>query len=155
MAEVERNEVRKLIRRGASEAEAEGLAQRLIRTMRSGFVDAEVDGGEHLEGNFGLPDVDDEHVLAAAVIGGAGAIVTENLRDFPPSLIPHAIQILTPREFVFDTVEVDPVRALKAVRQIARRSGSNGRPKLTEIELVDTLAQRYGLTDAMDLLRLV
>ena len=50
-------------------------AQRLIGQMSQAFDDALVTGWEPLEGTFDLPDPDDEHVLAAAVIGGAEVIV--------------------------------------------------------------------------------
>lgn len=46
--------------------------------MRIVFDDAEARGWEGLEGTYGLPDPDDEHVVAAAVVAGAGAIVTHN-----------------------------------------------------------------------------
>ena len=84
----------KLVRRGIPVAEAASRAATLIAAMRREFADAEVEGWEPLEGTFGLPDPDDEHVVAAAVIAGAGAIVTENLKDFPAAKIPPGMQVL-------------------------------------------------------------
>ncbi|MDW4571972.1 PIN domain-containing protein [Microbacterium sp. M3] len=83
LEELEYHEEAKLAKRGIPVAEAAGRAATLIAAMRREFADAEVEGWEPLEGTFGLPDQDDEHVVAAAVITGAGAIVTENLKDFP------------------------------------------------------------------------
>lgn len=62
------------------EQEAVARAQRLVALMNSFFDDSLVVDWKHLEGTFGLPDVDDEHVLAVAVTCGAEFIVTENLK---------------------------------------------------------------------------
>lgn len=152
--EVERNEAEKLIERGPelSRIEAERRAARLVGQMRSMFPDAETKGWEPLEGTFGLPDVDDEHVVAAAVLARAGAIVTENMKDFPATQIPPQIKILSAREFCRDTVEMNPQLALRAVREMAGRSGKHG-PRRDENTILDVLAQRYKLTEATELIR--
>ena len=49
--------------------------------------DSLVTGYEPLIATLTLPDPDDRHVLAAAVHGGAGFIVTFNLSDFPASVL--------------------------------------------------------------------
>jgi hypothetical protein len=84
LEELEYHEEKKLVQRdGVAPDVARSRAVRLIATMRSAFVDAETAGWEPLDGTFGLPDADDEHVVAAAVIAGADVIVTQNLKDFP------------------------------------------------------------------------
>jgi predicted nucleic acid-binding protein len=83
LEEVQQHGALKLMGRGIPVNEARGRVVHLIGQMRLAFDDAIVVGWENLEGAFGLPDRDDEHVLAAATIGGAGVIVTENDKDFP------------------------------------------------------------------------
>ena len=53
-------------RHGLEASVAETRAARLIQEMRDAFGDAEVAGWEPLDGTYGLPDPDDEHVVAAA-----------------------------------------------------------------------------------------
>lgn len=149
--ELEFHEEAKLVKRGIPVAEAASRAAALIAAMRREFADAEVEGWEPLEGTFGLPDPDDEHVVAAAVIAGAGAIVTENLNDFPAVRIPPGIQALSAREFAKNTVALNPRHALAAVQEIASRSGRYG-AALTVEEILDTLRDRYGMVEAVEMI---
>lgn len=149
LEELELTEIAKLMKRGVDDAEAR--ARFLVQQMRSSFDDALVEGWEPLEGTFGLPDQDDEHVVAAAVVAGAGAIVTANLRDFPRELLPPSIEPLSPAEFARNTVALSPVRALQAIEEIVARSGRLG-PALTEADVLAALAEKYSMNAVQDLL---
>lgn len=92
LAGLHRHEQCKLTDRGADPATALVKADRLVQEMTRAFSDALVTGWEGLEGTFALPDADDEHVPAAAVVGGAGAIVTDNGKHFPIGKVPSHIQ---------------------------------------------------------------
>ncbi len=89
LAELEYEQAAKLIRRGVNPIDADHRAAHLIQQMRQAFNDAEITGWEGLDGIYGLPDPDDEHVVAAAVVAGAGAIITLNTKDFPATLLPR------------------------------------------------------------------
>jgi hypothetical protein len=66
--------------REATEEIHPGLdAGKRFTSMREAFGDALVTGWEELEPAIRLPDQDDRHVVAAAIRGGADAIVTANL----------------------------------------------------------------------------
>lgn len=90
LEELQETEMQKLISARVDPEEAELRALRLIQHMRVAFDDSEVPEGAYksMEGTFGLPDPHDEHVVAAAVIGQAGVIVTENVKDFPDRCLP-------------------------------------------------------------------
>jgi hypothetical protein len=63
--------------------------------------DCLVTGYESLIPSLQLPDPDDRHVLAAAIVGHCDAIVTANLKDFPASaLAPFGIDLQHPDEFL-------------------------------------------------------
>lgn len=145
-------EVAKLVRRGVRESEAVDRADRLIGEMRTHFADSLVSEWEPHEGTFGLPDENDEHVLAAALVGGAEVIVTHNLKDFPADLLPSSIEALSPAEFVRNTVDLSPRVAIAAVDDIVGRSGRTG-PALTREVLLSTLHERYGMAEAVASMR--
>ena len=154
LAELKYTEADKLVRLGISADEAERRAAYLIEQMSRAFDDAEVQGWEGLEGSYGLPDSDDEHVVAAAVVGGAGAIITVNWRDFPSERLPADLELQSPAQFAANTVALDPARAAEAVRQIVARSGMRGSTR-TNDEVLSLLASRYGLDAAVELIRAV
>lgn len=126
--EVEAQEITKLIKRGIPPEEAQLKGTVLVDGMRKAFPDALVAGWEHLEGSFGLPDVDDEHVVAAAVIGGSGAIVTENLKDFPREKVPASIDLVDAAQFAFNCISANPLHGLAAATSIVQHSGTAGSP---------------------------
>jgi predicted nucleic acid-binding protein len=152
LEELEYHEAHKLTNRGVPRTEAEQRARRLIEQMQTAFDDAEVTGWDRLEGTFGLPDPDDEHVAAAAVIARAGVIVTANLKDFPDDKLPADLQVLPPAEFAYNTVSVDPVRSLRAVQAIAARSGQSGQTWTVD-DVLTHLQFRYDMIDTVELLR--
>ena len=134
-------------------ARPELAPERLAQTcaaMTRAFPDAAVTGFEAHELGLSLPDPDDRHVLAAAVEGGAGEVVTWNLRDFPEeALRPLGIEAVSPDAFVGSMVEADPGRVAGVLRH--HRAGLL-RPPLTAAEYLSHL-ERAGLTTLVSALR--
>lgn len=58
-----------------------------IALARARFPNAEVAVSAATEARLHLPDPDDRHVLAAAIDGGAGELLTLNLKDFPTRVL--------------------------------------------------------------------
>src|SRR5450432_400567 len=101
----------------------------LVRTrelMTQAVPDCMVTNFEGLIDALVLPDVDDRHVLAAAIRAGAQAIVTFNLADFPADrLAPYNIEAKHPDDFVIDTLDISP--GAVAIRRRASRHASRSR----------------------------
>ncbi|SMY01163.1 hypothetical protein [Brevibacterium aurantiacum] len=119
--------------------------------MSQSFDDALILGWEPLEGTYGLPDPDDEHVVAAAEMGSAEVIVTENLKDFPAAKLPALIRAVPAREFAYDTVRQHLTQGSLAVIALCERSGRQG-PKLSVSDLLTILDERYKMTATAELL---
>ena len=150
--ELQFHEARKLEHRdGVPAKEAEARAARLVGRMSTAFADALVEGWEPLDGTYGLPDPDDEHVVAAAYLAGAGVIVTSNLKDFPAHLLPKGLIAQSPQDFARDAVDISPQRSLAAIDAIAARSGVSG-PVRSRAEILAILADRYSMDEAVALL---
>ena len=149
LEELHLHEQYKLIDRGTDPGEALIKADFLVTQMRSAFDDALVTGWEGLDGTYGLPDPDDEHVLAAAVVGNAGAIVTDNLKHFPAAKVPSHINVITGREFAENTADVNPEAAVRALIAISRRHALTPH---TPREVLELLVARYSMNELADIL---
>lgn len=99
--------------------------ERLQRTrdrMRDAVRDCIVESYESLIPSIQLRDEDDRHVVAAAIMAGADAIITYNLGDFPSeALAPYDIEAKHPDEFLMDVVALEPQAVLAAVADILDR----------------------------------
>lgn len=151
LGEVGYNYRKELINGGSSEAEAQRRADYLISNMREAFPNAEITGYQQRVGRYGLPDPDDEHVVAAADHAGVKTIVTDNLPDFPQGSLPPGTKVVTGREFAWRLARRDPDQALEAVEQRAARSGRDG-PKMTVADVLEDMRERQGWPEAADVI---
>lgn len=84
--------------------------------------DALVTGYGPLVPTLTLPDPDDRHVLAAAIVGRCDVIVTQNLADFPEaSLAPFGIEAQHPDDFLSNQLNLAPGLFCGAVRTVRGR----------------------------------
>lgn len=128
--------VRNLITDGRAN---EQQARRLTDTMAAAFDGAAVPqpAVDRLEPAM-TNDEQDRHVLAAAVVSNAQAIVTLNLKDFPiESCEPFAVEPLHPDVFLLDLYHLDPQEVYAAVE---RQAAVLRRPPMSLGELLDRLA---------------
>jgi len=87
--------------------QAEG-ARVEIALLRDRWRDAEIPPDAALEEGLFLPDVNDRHVLGAAISGRADCLVTLNLGDFPTrTLAAHDILRRDPDGFLIDLWQDD------------------------------------------------
>lgn len=116
--------------------------ERLARTrslMCDAVADCLVTGYEPLIDGLQLPDLDDRHVLAAAIRCSAQVIVTSNLDDFPPSALERFnIEAQAPDQFILDLVNLAPGRVAAVVQQ---QSAALRTPPRTVDELLDDLSE--------------
>ena len=118
--------------------------------MDSATRDCLVTGYHSLIPSLQLPDPDDRHVLAAAIVGRCDAIVTQNLRDFPDeALAPHGIEAVHPDAFLHAQVGLEPAIFCTAVRKVRARLKN---PPYSIDEYLDTLT-RQGLVATVSELR--
>ena len=98
------------------------LAARQRANIERAFPEALVVEDPGLMASLTLPDLDDRHVLAAAIQTKAALIVTQNLKDFPPeSLAPHEIEAISTDDFLADCIDLGGIEAVAAFRRMRAR----------------------------------
>lgn len=93
-----------------------------IAVLRARWPEAEVAVPEGAAEALWLPDPDDRHVLAAAIAGRAGTVLTLNLVDFPRrALAPHGVVARHPDEMLAAMAGSPILAAVEAVRAEAEQ----------------------------------
>ena len=69
-----------------------------------------------------LPDPNDLHVLAAAIVSSCEKIVTKNLKHFPESVLkPHGIEPVHPDDFLCNRLALTPDLFCLSLHEIRAR----------------------------------
>ena len=110
--------------------------------MNTAVPDALVTGYQEIIPTLTLPDPNDRHVLAAAIVGRTDVIVTSNLKDFPA-------EVLQPDEFLMHQRDLNHDRFLECVKRIRARLVN---PPLTPDEYIASLrrCQLVLMADALE-----
>ncbi len=127
-------------------------SQQLDRTralMNFHVLDALVEGFEKIEKTLDLPDPNDNHVLAAAIVSSSDMILTFNLKDFPDKILStYHIKAMHPDDFLMcllDKGQGSVFQSLKSTRLRLRKP-----PKSVDeyLEILD----KQGLRNTVKLL---
>lgn len=121
------------------------MQNRTALLMDRAIPDGLVRDYEGLIDGLTLPDLNDRHVLAAAIRCNASVIVTFNQKDFPDDrLAPFGIQAQHPDEFIDNLFDLDPAAVVTAAQ---RQRAQLNNPKLDVDRYLDVmLKQRLVLT---------
>lgn len=139
------------ILQGKGAADALERAKKARDFMEIAFEEARVaDFDQFLPACSGLPDPNDYHVLAAALKTQAATIVTDNVKDFPDSVLGVLnIEARSADDFIADTIALDTGRAVAVIRKMRERFK---RPEKTaDMLLLDMEAE--GLIETVDILK--
>ncbi|MES9905907.1 MAG: PIN domain-containing protein [Sedimenticola sp.] len=118
--------------------ELEDKLPRTRKLMNSAIPDSLVTGYEPLIEKSELPDIDDRHVLAAAIHSGAQAIITFNLRGFPDNaLAQYGVEAMHPDTFIEHQLDLHQGAVIAIAKQ--HREALKNPPKTAD-EYIETLA---------------
>ncbi len=120
--------------------------------MEHAFPGSEVKAPKDRAHDYGLNDPDDGHVVHAALIGKADAIVTDDKRaGFKTAdvLIEANIETVFTDQFAANTVAAHPQAGVQALVAMSKRRNN---PPQTPEQILDLLVARYGMEEVADIL---
>jgi predicted nucleic acid-binding protein len=113
--------------------------RRTLALLTSALPDALVADYDDLISSLQLPDVDDRHVLAAAIKGKCQVILTFNLAHFPAdALAPHKLVAMHPDAFLSTLCTADPAPVISAAARVRARLT---RPPMSTADYLFALTQ--------------
>lgn len=86
--------------------------------MNENVRDCIVEGYETLIPALTLPDIDDRHVLAAAIRSSSSVIVTYNLKDFPAKIVKgYGIEAQHPDDFLVHLLDLSSTTVCESMKR--------------------------------------
>lgn len=96
-----------------------GRGQYLATVIRETFPETFIENYQWAISGLSLPDPDDLHVLAAAIVAGIQVLVTDNVKDFSKELVaPHGIDVQSSDEFLTHLLRLHPNTVLEIVQHM-------------------------------------
>lgn len=138
-------------RRGISDSEIR--RRHLIAQMKHAFPGSEVNAPKGRTYDYGLNDPGDGHVVHAALIGKADAIVTDDKRagfKTTVALVEANVEIVFAGRFAANTVAAHPGAGVRALIAMSDR---RSHPPQTLEQILDLLVERYAMDEVADILR--
>ena len=97
-----------------------------------------------------LPDADDRHVLAAAIVGHADCVVTSNIKHFPNEVLErYSLHAIHPDDFLVNQWDLDELHVIAAFKGMRNRWK---KPQATPDDFVRAM-ERNGLVATANRLR--
>jgi predicted nucleic acid-binding protein len=104
----------------------EAVIEQRLETMRGQFADAPVQHYQALEATLSCSDPNDNHVLAAALIGKVAALVSFNAADFPSYVIEKfGLELTHPDDFLTAQFELNPEVMQRVLNDLISRWPEN------------------------------
>lgn len=120
-----------------------------IKAMNTAFQNANVKRFHSHIGKLQLPDVDDRHVLAAAIKAKVNFIITFNLKHFPQQYInSFSIHVIHPDDFVVQLIHQKRETVLLALNNLV---DNLKHPPMTREQVLNSF-KKCGLTKCAELL---
>jgi hypothetical protein len=124
-------------------------ADNRIKKVNDAFPDAQVHNYKGLINQLELPDVNDRHVLAAAIKVNANVIVTNNIKDFPEEYLQSfGLNAKSADDFLTDIIDLNQEQAIAAFKEMVLNKKN---PKMDEFEVLNQL-RKAGLKDTANYL---
>ncbi len=128
----------------------EGRIARRLQYMDEIFPGASVTEFEDIERGLELPDLDDRHVLAAAIRSRVDAIVTANLKDFPSEVLDRfELEVIHPDEFLMSQLDM---RSRTVLEVLEAQANATRNPRLSLDDVLTSLV-RAGVPNFVDEVR--
>jgi predicted nucleic acid-binding protein len=122
-----------MLEKGVREADADNR----INKVNQAFPDALVINYKGLIHKLELPDINDRHVLAAAIKVNANLIVTNNIKDFPRHYLQSfGLNAKTADDFLTDIIDLNQEQAVAAFKEMVLNKKN---PKMDDLEVLNQL----------------